>query len=213
MGGTMTISEGIKLKGRPANIPGAIRDDFPDFFKEQGFKTGVEVGVFEGDYTEVLAKSGLQIYGVDPWLDYEEYVYGRRNQDKLDGRYEKTIKRLAPYKNVTILREMSMDAVKRFDDYELDFVYIDGNHRFKYIAEDLCEWAPKLKMGGVLCGHDYAYFKHRFLGGGCQVKEVVDAFALSFELNFWVLGNRVHRRNDRRDDYRSWMFIKTWRNQ
>jgi hypothetical protein len=209
----MKIRDGVKkLKGRPVDIPGCGRDDLPEYFKEMGFKRGVEVGVFEGDYTEILAKSGLEIYGVDPWLDYEDYVYGRRNQDKMDGRYEKTMKRLAPYPNVKIIRKMSMDAVKDFEDYSLDFVYIDGNHRFKFIAEDLCEWAPKLKMGGVLCGHDYAYFKHRFLGGGCQVKEVVDAFALAFELDFWVLGRKQVIEGEKRDQYRSWMIIKTWKN-
>jgi hypothetical protein len=208
----MKISEGVeKFKGRPAEIPDCGRNDFVPYFLERGFKTGIEVGVFEGDYTEVLAKSGMKIYGVDPWLDYEGYVYGW-NQKKLDERYEKTINRLAPYPNTTILRETSMDAVKRFDENSLDFVYIDANHRFKYIAEDLCEWAPKVKEGGVICGHDYAPFKHRFLGGGCQVKEVVDAFALSFELDFWVLGMKRPPEGEYRDQYRSWMFIKTWSN-
>jgi hypothetical protein len=208
----MKISEGVDtLHGKPAEIPDCGRNDLPIYFKECGFKTGIEVGVFEGDYTEVLAKSGLEIYGVDPWLDYDGYVYGW-NQKKLDERYDKTIQRLSPYPNVTILRETSMEAVKRFEDYSLDFVYIDGNHRFKYIAEDLCEWSPKLKKGGVICGHDYAPFKHRFLGGGCQVKEVVDAFALSFDLDFWVLGRKKPSQGEYRDQYRSWMFIKTWEN-
>jgi len=206
----MKIIDGLKLKGRPAEIPDCSRNDMPEFFKSQGFKAGVEVGVFEGEYTEILAKSGLKIFGVDPWLDYENYVYGRNNQSKLNKLYEKTIKRLTPYPNVYIIRKMSMDAVKDFDDNSLDFVYIDANHRFKYIAEDLCEWSSKVKMGGIIYGHDYAYFRHRFLGGGCQVKEIVDAFALSFDLDFWILGRK---KDKNRDHYRSWMFIKTWENK
>lgn len=208
----MKISEGVKnLKGTPAEIPNCGRNDFVEYFKERGFTTGAEIGVFEGDYTEVLAKSGMTIYGIDPWLDYDGYVYGW-NQKKLDERYEKTLERLKPYPNAHIIRETSMEAVKQFGDNSLDFVYIDANHRFKYIAEDLCEWSPKIKKGGVICGHDYAPFKHRFLGGGCQVKEVVDAFAKSFDLNFWVLGRRDVEQGEYRDHYRSWMFIKTWEN-
>jgi hypothetical protein len=209
----MKISDGIKnLTGTPATIPDCGRNDLSQYFKERGFTVGVEVGVFEGEYTEVLAKSGLKIYGVDPWLDYEDYVYGRKVQLKLNTLYEKTINRLKPYPNVTIIRKMSMDAVKDFEDNSLDFVYIDANHRFKYVAEDMCEWSLKIKEGGVLCGHDYASFKHRYVGGGCQVKEIVDAFALSFDLNFWVLGNKKVIPGETRDDYRSWLFIKKWKN-
>ena len=204
----MKIIEGMKLKGRPAEIPNCGRDDLPELFKELGFKVGVEIGVFEGSFTEVLAKAGLQGYGVDPWLVYEDYG-SKSYQPVAEKRYEKSKRRLAPYPNVTLLRETSMEAVKRFRDESIDFVYIDGNHQFKYVAEDIYEWHKKLKKGGVLCGHDYAYFNSRSPCGGCQAREIVDAWAKSFHLNFWVLGNykRKHE-SDVRDDYRSWMFVK-----
>ncbi len=205
----MEIKEGIKLIGRPAEIPDCSRNDLPGFFRECGFKVGVEIGVFKGEYTEILAKSGLQIYGVDPWRDYKGYIYSQ-GQKWLDRQYEKTKKRLSAYPNVVLLRQTSMEAVEKFSDSSLDFVYIDGNHRFKYVAEDLCEWERKIKEGGVIAGHDYAYFKHRYPGGGVQVREVVDAFAKAYELNFWVLGKYKDKARDR---FRSWMFIKAWKNQ
>lgn len=204
----MKLSEGIKLIGRPAEIPDCGRDDLPELFKELGFKTGVEIGVFEGKFTKVLAESGLQIFGVDPWTVYEDY--GHPSYQKVaDRRYEKSKRLLAPYKNVTLLRETSMEAVKKFENESIDFVYIDGNHQFKYIAEDMYEWHKKLKKGGIMAGHDYAYFKSRSPCGGCQVREIVDAWAKSFRVDFWVLGNYKRKNEgDMRDGYRSWMFVK-----
>lgn len=207
----MELSEGIKLIGRPVDIPDASRDDLPGLFKSLGFKVGVEVGVFRGEFTEVLVKSGLYVYGVDPWLAYGGYEY-HKLQKEHDKNLAITKKRLEPYSNVTLIRKTSMDALADFADESLDFVYIDGNHRFRYVAEDIMEWSRKVKQGGVICGHDYAYFQHRYFGGGCQVHEIVDAFARSFDLNFWIIGRRKVVPGEKRDRMRSWMFIKSWPN-
>ena len=96
----MKISEGLKLKGRPVEIPDCGRNDLPEFFKEMGFKRGIEVGVFQGEYTEVLAKSGLEIYGIDPWLEYKGYVYSTGRRVDFNERYDRASKRLSKYKNV-----------------------------------------------------------------------------------------------------------------
>ena len=203
----MKLSEGIKLKGRPAEIPDCSRDDLPEFFKELGFTTGVEIGVFEGKFTEILAKSGLWIYGIDPWLVYEDYGHPDY-QNTANKRYEKSKRRLAPYLNVTLLKEKSMNVVEQFANESIDFVYIDGNHQFRYIADDMYEWHKKLKKGGIMAGHDYAYFKSRSPCGGCQVREIVDAWAKSYRIDFWALGEHKAKEGEKRDHYRSWMFIK-----
>lgn len=208
LGGYTKISEGLNLIGAPAEIPNCGRDDLITFFKEKGFTKGAEIGVFEASFTELFAKAGFEIYGIDPWMVYEDY--GESDYTPMaEKRYQKSVARLSPYPNAHIMRMTSMQALEKFEDDSLDFVYIDGNHQFKYIAEDLFEWWKKVKKGGVIAGHDYAYFKSRSPLGGCQVREVVDAYAKAFRTNFWVLGNYKRQKpEDIRDDYRSWMFIK-----
>lgn len=203
----MKLKDGIKLKGRGVEIPDCSRNDLPGFFKELGFKTVVEIGVYQGEYSEILAKSGLKVYGVDPWWAYADYPYYDKvnTQDREDKNYSKTIKRLASYENVQLIRTTSMEALKYFPDESIDAVYIDGNHSFKYVAEDICEWIKKVKKGGFVCGHDYFYGnKEKF-----HVRYVVDAYVESHGIkNLWILGRKHPPKGEKRDDWRSWMFIK-----
>jgi hypothetical protein len=123
----------------------------------------------------------------------------------LDKQYEESKKRLEPYPNCTIIRKMSMDAVKDFEDSSIDFVYIDGNHSFKYVSEDICEWIKKVKEGGVVCGHDYIYSNPK----NFHVRHVVDAYVQAHAIQrFWVLGSKKKIPGEKRDDWRSWMFFK-----
>jgi hypothetical protein len=201
----MKIIDGIKK--RDIEIPDCGRNDLPEFFIEMGYKKGVEIGTYKGLFAEVIAKSGLEIYGVDPWLSYPDYLYyNSREQDQevLNEQYEESKKRLAPYPNAHLIRKTSMDALADFEDESLDFVYIDGNHTFKYVAEDLCEWTKKVKKGGVVCGHDYFYGKPSSV-----VRHVVDAYVAAYGIHkFFVLGRKKVEKGEHRDDWRSWMFIK-----
>lgn len=205
----MKLSEGVKtLRGRPAIIPDCSRDDLPEFFKELGFKRGVEIGTYFGEYNEVIAKSGLEIYGIDPWRIYKDYS-NPRGQKRLDFQYESTKEKLSKYPNAHLIRKTSMEALEDFEDESLDFVYIDGNHHFKYVAEDIVEWTRKLKKGGIMSGHDYIYTKSQSVCGGCDVHFVVDAYVKAAQIrNFWVLGRKEYVEGEKRDKWRSWMWFK-----
>ena len=53
------------------------------------------------------------------------------------------------------LKMTSMEAVKKFENESIDFVFIDGSHEYEDIKNDIISWMPKVKKGGVLAGHDY----------------------------------------------------------
>lgn len=204
----MKIIDGLKLEGTlegtKIEIPNCNRDDFPEFFQDMGYKAGVEIGVWKGEFGKILAENGLKVYGIDPYIYYKECMfYGK--QEHLDQAYEVAKKTLAPY-NYTIVRKASMEAIKDFDDESLDFVYIDGNHSFKYVAEDIWEWSKKVKKGGTISGHDYMFFKKL---GYCDVKYVVEAYTAAMEIPKWyVLGRRHPRPGEKRDKFRSWFWFK-----
>lgn len=202
----MKIIDGIKKVGGRVTIPDCSRDDLPAFFVEMGYKKGAEIGSYKGEFTEKFAKAGLEIYAIDPWIPYQhreldDMARVKRHNDL----YEHTKRVLAPYPNAHLIRKTSMDALVDFPDDSLDFVYIDGNHNFRYVAEDLVEWTKKVKKGGCVSGHDYAYFGSRW---DVHVRWVVDAYMGCFMRNWYVLGSVVRREGEKRDRYRSWMFIR-----
>jgi predicted O-methyltransferase YrrM len=60
---------------------------------------------------------------------------------------------------VTIHSPMSsVDASKLYADASLDFVMIDADHSYEGVRSDIDAWLPKLKVGGILAGHDFAHY-------------------------------------------------------
>ena len=80
------------------------------------------------------------------------------NQQVLDARYERVRSRLQAYLDrgqVEIHRAYSSDVVDQFPDEYFDWIYIDGNHLYEYVKQDLTFYYPKVKPGGYICGDDY----------------------------------------------------------
>ena len=204
----MKLSDAVKQKGRPFEIPDCCRDDLPSFFKEMGFTVGAEIGVQRGDFSKIICKAGLKLYGIDPWLAYADYVEpGVQDQGKMDEAMGVNIERMKGHDFIPI-RKTSMEAVNDFKDESLDFVYIDGNHSFKYVTEDIFEWSKKVRRGGVISGHDYVIMANK--NHNLHVKYVVDAYTAAMGLrNWYVLGRKERIEGELRDKYRSWFWIKT----
>jgi len=217
--------DSLKLKGRPAEIPNVIREDLPKFFKEMGYKVGVEIGTARGLFAELFVKEGLKLYCVDPWENYSDYEYDKSGgtTGNILTQYEEAKQRLAPYDNCILIRDYSMKSLDLFEDESIDFVYIDGNHGFKYVTEDIFEWSKKVKKGGCISGHDYIYTNRQF--DDVHAKYVVDAYTKAFRIDQWyVLGRSrigdhkkikrdgvnilINKEGEIRNPFRSWLWIK-----
>ena len=68
---------------------------------------------------------------------------------------------------------------KSFINSSLDFVYIDGNHQYSSVIEDLNIWYPKVKYRGIIAGDDY---KYKFPGVIRAVNEFANLHNLNIEL-------------------------------
>ena len=213
----MKISDGIKNIGTPFEIPDVGRRQLPDFFKEMGYKVGVEIGVQRGSFTRRLLRVGLEVHAVDPWLSYDEYQADtssrryQRHQNKVFKAANENLKQWIDSGKCHMIRKMSMDAVGDFEDESLDFVYIDGHHGFKFVTEDIHEWSKKIRKGGVIAGHDYAYGRWKELGPFVlQVKEAVDGWVKANRIVPWFVLGAKHKtkENEKRDQYRSWFWFR-----
>lgn len=184
----------------PIDILNTGRIDLAKLFAELGFTTGAEIGVEAGIYSEILCQANpqLKLYCIDPWKAYHGYRE-HVTQAKLENLYEETLKRLKPY-NCKIVRKFSEEAHLDFPNESLDFVYIDGNHEFLHVAQDLTFWSPKVKKGGIVAGDDYIRPAGKY-GQFNDVKDVVPAFAYAKSVKPWF----VLRDPDRPS---SWMWVK-----
>jgi len=164
-----------------------------DLFKNM--KIGAEIGVERGIFSEIICKQnlGIELFCVDSWQAYKGYRDHTR-QEKLDRYKNETIERLKPY-DCNIIEKFSMSAIKMFEDEELDFVYIDANHDFKHVAEDIAEWSKKVKKGGIVAGHDYVRNRSSI---ECQVKDVVDAWGHAYGIKINVTD----------EEFPSWWYTK-----
>jgi hypothetical protein len=131
------------------------RNELAKYFASLGFKIGAEVGVCDGRYSEMLCKSipNLKLLCVDAWRAYPDNSQDG-TQEQLDRCLRITVDRLKAY-DVQIIKKWSLDAVREVRDESLDFVYIDCNHKFDYVMEDIIAWGRKVKRGGIISGHDY----------------------------------------------------------
>jgi len=173
----------VKVAGKQLiELPGK-RDSLAKLFTALNLNKGVEMGVEQGKYSEVLCKSNpnIELYSVDAWTAYKEYRE-HVSQEKLDGFYENTKKLLEPY-NCKVIKGFSMDVVNQFEDESLDFVYIDGNHEFLQTTQDIAKWEKKVRRGGIVSGHDYRRIKTTSSRSSeCHVKDVVQAWVYSHSI-------------------------------
>lgn len=164
---------------------------------QKGFTVGAEIGVDRGHFSKYLLKlmPELFLYCVDPWLYYPEYE-SREKQHDFNVNYHNTLKRLKSL-NALVFRMPSMDAVKEYIDEKLDFVYIDGNHNYSFVKEDIEKWTKKVRPGGIVAGDDYDWYDHKVLRN--DVKKAVDEYVAKNKKELFII---------QKGRSKTWFFIK-----
>lgn len=158
------------------------RNGIPAYAASLGLHgTFVEVGVATGTYMEVVLQTWPFTYiGVDRWRHVKGYEDSANvDQEQQELRYSLCIETVKKFgQRASVLRLDSRTAAATFDDKSLDVVYIDAEHTYEAVLADIQAWAPKVRPGGLLCGHDY-YNKPPFevrravaaIGGPCGVTQ------------------------------------------
>lgn len=182
---------GVKDATRlPVKLRASRHRELLDLWRELGYQTGAEIGVEEGRYSEEICRAlpGVKLYCIDPWQAYNRYA-DHVSQEKLDGFYATTIERLITknHFNVQIFREASLNAVKGFAPSSLDFVFIDGNHHFDFVMQDIIQWAQIVRPGGIVAGHDYKPEGQEKTPIPFGVIEAVNAYTVAHKISPWFV--------------------------
>jgi hypothetical protein len=117
---------------------------------------GCEVGVRHAIFSEYLLRNNKNLYMtlVDPYEAYNDlgYEFTKEEQESI---LEGALILLEKYDTRAFWRLMSSyEAAPCFEDFWFDFVFIDGEHTYSSVKQDLRTWYPKVRTGGLLCGHD-----------------------------------------------------------
>jgi hypothetical protein len=129
----------------------------------------VEVGCWKGKSSAYMAteiaNSGKNIdfYCVDKW----------------DTEYDTFIMNMKSFDNFRHIKGPSVEVALSFKDRSLDFVFIDASHEYADVKADILAWAPKVKIGGILAGHDYHEDQAYNPGVYKAVNELLTGFTVS----------------------------------
>lgn len=130
-------------------LPG---EDLPSKLKGIKKPVGIEIGTDQGTTTEYLLRSipDLTLYGVD---DYTE----NRTENIQNLTYQMYMDKVKNYSDRHIhIRKTSDDALNEFKDESMDFIFVDGDHRYFQVLKDCQNYYSKVKKGGIFCGHDWS---------------------------------------------------------
>lgn len=121
-----------------------------------------EIGVFKGDFARELHKLSPQhLFLCDPWEEGLSYSGDHDGQNgniyHSSSLHQHVVTLFHQETNVSIHREKSEIFIPKLADALLDVAYVDGDHSYQAVKADLNGLYSKIKKGGFIMGHDYAF--------------------------------------------------------
>jgi hypothetical protein len=125
----------------------------------------VEVGSWKGKSAAFLAveihNSGknISLDCVDTWLGSDEIAHKNDLWVKNNELYNLFLQNIKSLRHIiNPIRMTSIEASSLYEDESIDAVFLDACHEYRCVKEDIFSWFPKVKIGGVLSGHDYSEY-------------------------------------------------------
>ena len=135
----------------------------------------VEIGCYDGSttrkYIDIVKKNNGHVIVIDTFMgtvQTEEtakflgkppkgaHAYGLHNT----GLHQMFLDKFAKYSDMmTVIKGFSHDCIPNLPE-NCDFIFIDADHIYKSIYNDIKLSLPKVKKGGILCGHDCENFNY-----------------------------------------------------
>jgi len=121
--------------------------------------TFVEVGSWKGHSASIIGNVAKQsdghLFCVDHWKGNEgTWNVAEAQRKDIYKIFEYNLQTLGLWDSITPMKMDSIKASKQFPDASIDFLFLDCDHRHKQFKGDLEAWLPKVKLGGIICGHD-----------------------------------------------------------
>ena len=165
--------ENKKKKEQPTHVSAGIENNALAYSKTK-LKV-VEIGVAKAETSkkifELLKEKNIEVeyYGIDPYEQQVEAISGNiwttnklSQLDKFTTHAKiqamntfKEMDQQSDFGSATLIQTTSFSGVKMFEDGFFDLVFLDSAHGPES-AHELSIWEPKVRVGGIVMGHDYS---------------------------------------------------------
>lgn len=156
--------------------------------QERGWTAGAELGLWYGRTFGYLLERcpRLTLVGVDIFRDIGVPDYRDGAWDHAGNlRQVRAIADRFPQRAI-LIQALTVDAAKLVQPASLDFVFIDADHRTDAVVADIRAWAPSIRPGGWLMGHDVDW---------PSVKAALQSLAVPYQVgpdNVWFAEGGFH---------------------
>jgi hypothetical protein len=117
----------------------------------------IEIGAYSGEGTSILSNYFERVVAIDPWENGYDKNDLASEQLSMDLIFKSFLERTNKIKNIKYIPTTSAKAIKHFSDNTIDFLYIDGDHQYEFVKNDLILWKNKVKKNGIIAGHDFSF--------------------------------------------------------
>ena len=158
-----------------------------------------ELGVFKGEFSVKID----EICQPDELILIDSWTGERLYSGNVDGNHRNGVRQYYTGEELYYLTEMNIkecrgivtmlkantDVLKAFTDNIFDMIYVDADHSYKGVLNDLINAYHKIKNGGYIMGHDYEHNMHKTNNSySFGVKQAVDEFCREYNQEISMKG-------------------------
>lgn len=128
----------------------------------------VEIGVWSGRSALAMAVacrgSNKRVFAVDPWRDYNQAnimvsdrlsEWGFNSFEEVYETFLLNCRRFELEPWIVPIRSTSIEVAGVWSHGPVSMVFIDANHDYDAVINDVNAWLPLIKPGGLICGDDW----------------------------------------------------------
>lgn len=119
-----------------------------------------ELGVYRGEFSRELIEAGIfELYLVDIWqgmaTSADKDGVNNTEEWNMFGTYLNLLFKYSTFQNIYLIRGRGADFLRNIPDNTLDCVYLDSDHSYPTVIEEIMLAKDKVRPGGWITGHDY----------------------------------------------------------
>lgn len=152
--GSLALDDAIMLRFHIENI----KHDTPSI-------KCVEIGSYLGKTALFLSNvlnKGSALYCIDTWslediigTIIDSQIYKDKSEDAFYKQFLSNVYNSKTKSKIFIIRSTSVDASSKWENGEIDLLWIDGDHSCEFVIKDVKTWINFVSKNGIICGDDF----------------------------------------------------------